>query len=344
MRFGTVAIVGRTNVGKSTFLNAALGEPLAIVSPRPQTTRDALLGVVHRPDLQIAFVDTPGLHRPRTELGRRMNAAAHEAARTTDLVVFMTDVSTLTLSRDRAEKTPLLDEDIALLKAIPEGATCLVVINKIDLLKDKARLLPMLAALSELRPIAASVPVSAWTTDGVDRVLEAIRELLPEGPAGYAETTLTDRPTKFFVREYIREQVLIATSSEVPHASAISVDEFSDTAKIAIIKATIHVEKAGQRAIMVGAGGAKIKEIGIGARKRLEELLGKKVHLELHVRISPRWKSMPRQLAELGYDDTAGAGTTHNLEPLEPGDEGGEDALETDSADDTDHDGDEEAQ
>jgi GTP-binding protein Era len=324
MRFGTVAIVGRTNVGKSTFLNAALGEPLAIVSPRPQTTRDALLGVVHRPDAQIAFVDTPGLHRPRTELGRRMNAAARETARTTDLVVVMTDVSSLRPSRDRAEKTPLLEEDIALIKEIPESTPCLVVINKIDQLKDKARLLPMLAALSELRPIAASVPISALTKDGIDRVLDAIAEHLPEGPGGYDASTLTDRPMKFFVREYVREQVLLATGSEVPYATAIAVEEFSDTPKITIIKATIHVEKQGQRAIVVGTGGAMIKQIGIGARKRLEELLGKKVHLELFVRVSPRWKSMPRQLAELGYDDAPGAGTTHNTEPLEPDDDAGD--------------------
>jgi GTP-binding protein Era len=294
--------VGRTNVGKSTFLNAALGEHLAIVSPRPQTTRDALLGVVNRADAQIAFVDTPGLHRPRTELGRRMNAAAHEAARTTDLVVFMTDVSSLTASRARAEKTPILEEDTELLRNVPESATCIAVINKIDLLRDKARLLPMLAALSEIRPIAAAVPISALTADGIERVLDQIVELLPEGPAGYDADTLTDKPSRFFVREYVREQVLLATGSEVPHATAVSVEEFSDTAKVVVIKATIHVEKPGQRAIVVGAKGAKIKEIGIGARKRLEELLGKKVHLELFVRVSPRWKSVPRQLAELGYD------------------------------------------
>jgi GTP-binding protein Era len=314
MRFGTVAIVGRTNVGKSTFLNAALGEPLAIVSPRPQTTRDALLGVLNRPDAQIAFVDTPGLHRPRTELGRRMNVAAREAARTTDLVVIMLDVSSLTASRDRAEKTPLLEDDLALLREIPEKTACLVVINKVDLLKDKARLLPMLSALSEVRPLAAAVPISALTKDGVDRVLDAISALLPEGPAGYDASTLTDRPMKFFVREYVREQVLLATGSEVPYATAIHVEEFSDTARVAIIKATIHVEKVGQRAIVVGRGGSKIKEIGTGARKRLEELLGKKVHLELFVRVSPRWKSMPRQLAELGYDDGRTAPLTHSAD------------------------------
>src|SRR5689334_306836 len=211
MRFGTVALVGRTNVGKSTFLNAALGEPLAIVSSRPQTTRDALLGVVHGPSAQIAFVDTPGLHRPRTELGRRMNATARGTARSTDVVLFMTDVSSLTGSREDAEKAPLLPEDLELIGEIPEGAKAIAAINKIDLLRDKSRLLHLLAALDAARPFAALVPVSALTRDGVDRILDEIARVLPEGPAGYDESTLTDRPTSFFVREYVREQVLRAT-------------------------------------------------------------------------------------------------------------------------------------
>ncbi|HVW29023.1 MAG TPA: GTPase Era [Polyangiaceae bacterium] len=303
MRFGTVALVGRTNVGKSTFLNAALGEPLAIVSPRPQTTRDALLGVVHRPDAQIAFVDTPGLHRPRTELGRRMNATARGAARSTDVVVFMTDVTSLTVSREQAEKEPLLAEDLELVRDMAGDAIVIAVVNKVDLLRDKSRLLPMLAALNDARSFAALVPVSARAQDGVERVLEEIVKVLPEGNAGYDESTLTDRPTSFFVREYVREQVMIATEGEVPHAVAVSVEEVSETSKVVVIKATIHVEKEGQRAILVGKGGAQIKELGIGSRKRLEELLGRKVHLELFVRVTPRWKSVPRKLAELGYDE-----------------------------------------
>jgi GTP-binding protein Era len=308
MRFGTVAIVGRTNVGKSTFLNAALGENLAVVSPRPQTTRDALLGVVTRPDAQIAFMDTPGLHQPHTELGRRMNATARGATRTTDLVVVMLDVSSLTKGKAKqdAEKTAILAEDLDLLRDIPPEVPVMVVVNKVDLLKDKSRLLPMLAALGELRDFVAMVPVSALEKDGVDRVLDAIVAHLPEGPAGYDAATLTDKPTRFFVREYVREQVLLATDGEVPHAVAVSVEEFSETAKVVIIKATIHVEKVGQRAILVGKGGAKIKEIGVGARKRLEELLENKVHLELFVRVTERWKSVPRQLAELGYERTEG--------------------------------------
>ncbi|HEX4336769.1 MAG TPA: GTPase Era [Polyangiaceae bacterium] len=309
MRFGTVALVGRTNVGKSTFLNAALGEPLAIVSRLPQTTRDALLGVVHRPEAQIAFVDLPGLHRPRTELGRRMNATARGTARSTDVVVLMTDVTSLTATtREKAEKEPLLPEDVEHIKDIAPEATVICVVNKVDLLRDKSRLLHMLSALSELRTFAALVPISARSADGVERVLEEIEKLLPEGLAGYDEMTLTDRPTSFFVREYVREQVLNLTEGEVPHAVAVSVEEVSETAKVVIVKATIHVEKDGQRAILVGKGGAQIKELGIGARKRLEELLGRKVHIELFVRVTPRWKSMPRQLAELGYDRPTGGG------------------------------------
>src|SRR5689334_13166444 len=182
-RFGTVAIVGRSNVGKSTLLNAALGEPLAAVSPRPQTTRDSLLGVVNRPGAQIAFVDTPGIHRPKTELGRRMNAAAREAARGADVVVFMTDVSSLLGSKRDSAGPPLLDEDRTLLDVVPSETPLLVVVNKIDLLRDKARLLPLMAAFGELRPGAACIPVSALTEDGVGLVLDEIEKLLPEGPA-----------------------------------------------------------------------------------------------------------------------------------------------------------------
>jgi GTP-binding protein Era len=313
-RFGTVAIVGRANVGKSTFLNAALGERLAIVSPRPQTTRDTLLGVVHREGVQIAFVDTPGLHRPRTELGRRMNASAEEAARSTDAVVLMTDVSPLLDSRERAVAEPASPEDLARCRDLPPGTPVIVVINKIDLLKDKARLLPMIAAFSEARPGCTVVPTSALSADGVERVLEALGEVLPEGPPGYEESTLTDRPSRFFAREYVREQILLSTEGEVPHAVAVTIDEYTESERAVVVKATIHVEKAGQRAILVGKGGAKIKEIGIGARKRLEELVGRKVHLSLFVRVTPHWKSMPRQLTELGYDESGGTGPTREGE------------------------------
>lgn len=310
MRFGTVALVGRSNVGKSTFLNAALGESLAIVSPLPQTTRDALLGIAHRPDAQIAFIDTPGLHRPRSELGRRMNAAALEALRATDVVVLMTDVSGA--ERREAEVPP---DDRTVIELLPRNARCLLVVNKVDLLRNKARLLPLIEAYTRLHAFEDVIPVSVRRQDGVERVLEAIERLLPEGPAAYDAETLTNRPVSFFVREYVREQVLSSAQGEVPHAVAVSIDAIEPGPRALVIKATLHVEKEGQRRILIGKGGERIRAIGIGARRRIEELVGQKVYLELFVRVTPRWKHVPRQLSELGYEapDTAmpefGSGT-----------------------------------
>jgi GTP-binding protein Era len=318
MRFGTVAIIGRSNVGKSTLLNAALGEPLAIVSPLPQTTRDALLGVVTRDDAQIAFIDTPGMHAPKSELGRRMNAAAGEAARSTDVIVFMTDVTSLTRpssrsprvaradgpSRDAAAPaSPLLDEDRSLILSLPKGPERLAVVNKVDLLGNKARLLPLLEALDEAGHFSAYVPISLKAGDGLARVLDEITALIPASPHGYDPDTLTDRPTTFFVREYIREQLLLTMRREVPHAVAITVDSFRETKHRVVIQATIHVEKAGQRAIIIGKGGERLRDVGIRARQRVEKLLGRPVHLGLFVRVSTRWKDTPRRLAELGYDE-----------------------------------------
>ncbi len=308
MRFGTVALVGRSNVGKSTFLNAALGEALAIVSPRLQTTRDALLGVVHREGAQIAFIDTPGLHRPRNELGRRMNAAALEAARATELCVFMTDaervVRTKRFRAGPASPSPSLVHpgDTPLLALVPARTPCILAVNKVDLLRDKKQLLPVLEAYAAAREFVEIVPLSARKPGDVERLLGVIAEHLPEAPPGYDEDTLTDRPTSFFVREYVREQILQQTGSEVPHAAAISIDRIDDTPKTFIVKATIHVDKTGQRVILVGRGGERIRDIGIAARQRIETLVGKQVHLELFVRVSPRWRDVPRQLAELGYE------------------------------------------
>lgn len=298
MHFGSVALVGRTNVGKSTFLNAVLGEELAVVSPLPQTTREPLLGVVHLPDAQIAFMDTPGLHRPKSELGRRMNASALEVARATDVVVLMTDVD------GKRDKDPAVavERDREAIALLPEGAKCLLVVNKVDLLRNKQLLLPMLTAYSKLRPFAAMVPTSVRSRDGVARVLEAIVALLPEAEAGFAADTLTDRATPYFVREYVREQVIAHARGEVPHAVAVSVDQIEDKKHVLAIKATIHVEKEGQRRILVGRGGEGIRAIGTGARARLEQLLDRKIFLELFVRVTPKWKNVPRQLAELGYE------------------------------------------
>lgn len=336
MRYGTIAIVGRTNVGKSTFLNSALGMPLAIVSRQPQTTRDALLGVVNLPDAQLAFVDTPGQHRPKNELGRRMNQEAADSLRGADAALFMTDIyqidtvlqasnviarapsgsvaparvaspgessdmgrrdaSAVSGRASGAERT-----DQELVNLIPADLPTVLVVNKIDRLRDKTRLLPFLERMNALRRFAAAVPISAIEGDGVERVLAEVAQLLPERESRFGTDEVTDRPVSFFAREYIREQVLEMASKEVPHAVAVTLDSIEERTSGLHVAATIHVEKPGQRAILIGRGGTKIREIGTAARRRIGELTEQPVHLQLFVRVTERWRNMPRQLAELGY-------------------------------------------
>ncbi len=318
MRCGTVAIVGRTNVGKSTFLNACLGERIAIVSPLPQTTRDELLGVLHRPTAQIAFTDTPGFHRPKTELGRRMNQTALDTVRSHEAVVFMTDTSRLVRRPPRPARPPaatagdpeafdpLHPDDRRLLKILPPDVPVILVINKVDLLRDKGRLLPFITAFNEAHPFAAIIPTSLLRHEGISQVLDELEAHLPEGDARFDDSTLTDKPATFFAREYIREQVLLSTRREVPHAVAVTVERYDESPKLIRIQATLHVEKAGQRAIIIGQRGEGVKAIGTAARQRLEELLDKHVHLELFVRVTERWKDVPRQLREMGYETGGG--------------------------------------
>jgi GTPase len=316
MRFGTVAIVGRTNVGKSTFLNACLGEKLAIVSPLPQTTRDELLGVLHRPDAQIAFTDTPGLHRPKNELGRRMNAKALDTLRNHDLAIFIVDATASPRRKPaHGEVDPIHPDDRRLLQMLHPDVPCVLVLNKVDLVKDKALLLPLIAAYNQARNFVAIVPTSVLKAEGVERVLDEVVPHLPEGKGPYSDDTLTNRPVSFFAREYIREQVLLQTHNEVPHAVAVSIDRFEEGKRLCRISATIHVEKTGQRSILVGHGGERIKELGTQARLEIERLVGKQVHLELFVRVSDRWKDMPRQLQELGYDAGSGGRSLENALP-----------------------------
>jgi GTPase len=325
MRYGTIAIIGRTNVGKSTFLNSALGMPLAIVSPQPQTTRDTLLGVVHSGDAQIAFVDTPGLHRPKNELGRRMNQEATDSLRTSDAAIFMTDTYQIGAARHEPEAAPNAAaplqnvspagsgkvrfgagerSDAELLEMLPAELPTVLVVNKIDRLHDKARLLPFLQSMNARHPFAATVPISALQSDGVDRVLSEVVRLLPEQSGQFDADEITNRPVSFFAREYIREQVLTMFSREVPHAVAVTLDAIEERSTGFHVSATIHVEKVGQRSILVGKGGEKIRDIGTAARQRLAELTGQPVHLKLFVRVTERWRNMPRQLAELGYPTT----------------------------------------
>ncbi len=326
-RSGVVALIGRPNVGKSTLLNAALKQPLAIVSPQPQTTRVQMLGIVHHGSAEIAFLDTPGLHKPRTELGRRMNQAARDAVQDADVIVFVTDIPVKVAKAVRGErkeakageqksaekqaksnaedaivKIEIHPGDRVLLSDLPEQTPVLLVLNKVDRLKDKKLLLPVLQSYSELRAFSAMVPVSARRADGVLRVLDEVAALCPEGEFKYGPDEMTDKPMRFFAAEYVREQILKATLAEVPHAAAVVVERYAEPAKegAAIqIDATIHVEREGQKKILIGAQGAMLKRIGTDARKRLEALTESSVYLKLWVRVTPDWRQSKAMLEEL---------------------------------------------
>ncbi len=303
-RSGTVALVGRSNVGKSTLLNAALQTPLAIVSRTPQTTRDHLLGVVRHGGAEIGLIDTPGLHRARTRLGKEMNRSARFAARDADVLVFVIALP----PRPGAELRPH-PGDLSLLDELPAETPTILVINKIDLLKDKTLLLPFIQAFASHREFVTVVPISALRDNGVSRVLDEAARLLPLGGQQHEEDALTDRPLRYFAAEYVREPVFRATSEEVPHAVAVTVDEMIEMGegRAACISVTIHVERQGQKGILIGKQGAMLKKIGSTARKRIEQLLGQRVHLELFVRVTENWRQRPEMLADFGL--IAGGGS-----------------------------------
>lgn len=296
-RSGTVAIVGRSNVGKSTLLNAALSMPLAIVSRKPQTTRQNLLGVVRHAGAEIILLDTPGLHRPTARLGKEMNRAARSAAKTADVIVFMTSLP----PKPREVLEPHAG-DLRLLQELGDEQAVVLVINKVDLAKDKTILLPLMQRLHAERDFAAVVPISALKDDGVKLVLAEVAKLLPEGTAQFDEDTLTDRPLRWFVTEYVREPILTSTSQEVPHAIAVTVERYDDPPQggTVTIHATVHVERDGQKRIVIGNKGAVLKKIGIRARQRIEELLDRKVNLQLFVRVTPDWRDKPQLLSDFG--------------------------------------------
>ncbi|MEM9876629.1 MAG: GTPase Era, partial [Myxococcota bacterium] len=317
---GTVALVGRSNVGKSTLLNAALALPLAIVSRKPQTTRDRLLGVVRHGGAEIGLLDTPGFHRARSRLGKEMNRHARRAAKEADVVCFVVSLP----PRPVGELTPH-PGDLALLAQVQEDATTpvVLVINKIDLLKRKDALLPLIAQYAERRTFAAVVPVSAQRDDGVTRILDEVAPLLPDGDPRFDEDTLTDRPLRYFAAEYVREPILRVTSQEVPHAVAVTVERFSErSGGLVDIHATIHVERNGQKRIIIGDKGAGLKRIGTEARQRVEDLLGQRVNLQLFVRVTPDWRERPAALADFGLTLEAAETAPLDLEGLTDDDDG----------------------
>lgn len=289
---GFVALVGRPNVGKSTLLNKFLGEKMAIMSDKPQTTRNKIQAVLNVAGAQIIFIDTPGIHRPRHKLGEYMVRVAQNALHGVDLILFLAEADqSLAGPGDRyiieqlqATKTPVV-----------------LVLNKIDLVA-KPDLLPLIDAYRGLMDFAGIVPVSALTGDNLAQLQEEILRYLPEGPQYYPEDMITDQPERFIMAELIREQVLHLTRDEIPHAVAVEVEEVKPRPNdLVYVRATIYTERDSQKAIIVGKSGQMIGKIGAQARQEIENLMGSKVFLELYVKVSKDWRSREKTLRQLGY-------------------------------------------
>ena len=299
-RSGFIGLVGKPNVGKSTIVNAFVGRKVTIVSPRPQTTRHRILGILTRPDVQAIFVDSPGWHKPEHPLGRYMLSVAKGVLQEADVLLAVIDAA-----------SKLTQEDEWVFEHIRQAKrpSCLLAINKVDLV-NKRLLLPLIAACAERTLFEDIVPISALAGDNMDRLLQLLVMRLPEGPRWYEADQLTDQATDRIIREFIREQALYATRQEVPHAVAVQLDSVTtkepppDRPKakgLVVIQATILVERPGQKAILIGRQGRTLKQIGTAARLDLERWLGRKVFLELWVKVAKEWRANPRLLRELGY-------------------------------------------
>jgi GTP-binding protein Era len=296
-RSGFVCILGRPNAGKSTLLNALVGEKLAIISPKPQTTRNRIQGVVHLPKRkgrdggQIVLVDTPGVHKPDSNLGRKMMVEVREAMEGCDLVLVIMDAVRRLDPRDQ----------FALDMLKQSGTRAFLVLNKVDLLRDKARLLPVIEEYRKLYDFAEVIPISALKRDGLDLLLHKVIAALPAGPAYFSEDQVTDQPARFMAAEIIREQVLLATEEEIPYATTVIVDSFEEGRKLTRISATIYCEREGQKGILVGKRGQMLKKIGTGARLQIERMLGTKVFLELYVKVQAGWRDSRGFVEELDW-------------------------------------------
>ena len=296
MKAGFVSIIGRPNAGKSTLLNALIGEKLAIVSEKPQTTRTAIQGVVNLPGAQIVFLDTPGIHKSTNLFNKRMMETVRAALQDRDVLLYVAD-STLAPSEEDAHAVSVL-KDLR--------APILLLANKIDRVQDKRKLLPFLEAFKALREFDEYLPVSAVTGEGLDRVRDSIVARLPEGEALFPADHLTDQPERFLAAELVREQILRSMRQEVPHSVAVLVERWEERPNVTRIFANIYVEREGQKAIVIGAGGASLKKIGTLARQEIEKMLGRKVFLELLVKVRKDWRESPEFLRAIDWRSIRG--------------------------------------
>jgi GTP-binding protein Era len=295
---GFVCILGRPNAGKSTLLNTLVGQKLAIISPKPQTTRNRILGVIHLPKskkksgAQVILLDTPGVHRPDSSLGRKMMAEVREGMDGSNLILMIVDVT------HRPEQT----DQFLVQMAEKSGTPIFLLLNKIDLLRhDKSKLLPIIDEYSKLQIFREVIPISALKKQGLDLLLEKIVEALPQGPHYFPEDQITDQPARFMAAEIIREQVLRETSEEVPYAVTVLIEQFEQLPKLTRIAAAIFCERQGQKAILIGQRGQMLKKIGTAARQQIERMLGTRVFLELFVKVRSSWRESREFVEELDW-------------------------------------------
>jgi GTP-binding protein Era len=295
---GFVCILGRPNAGKSTLLNTLVGEKVAIISPKPQTTRNRILGILHlpkkmgRPGGQVVLIDTPGVHRPDTSLGRKMMAEVKEALNGCQLVLLIVDVTRKSAQAD----------DFVLAMAKKSRTPVFLLLNKIDLLRSmKEKLLPIIDQYRKLHAFREIIPLSVRKREGLDLLLEKVIRFLPKGPRYFPEDQLTDQPVRFMVAEIVREQILLETSEEVPYATTVVIEQFEENAKLVRIAAAIFCERDGQKGILVGKGGQMLKKIGTAARLQIEEMLRKRVFLELFVKVRGNWRESHEFVEELDW-------------------------------------------
>jgi GTP-binding protein Era len=297
-RSGFVCILGRPNAGKSTLLNALVGEKLAIISPKPQTTRNRIQGIVNLPKskgqdgAQIVLIDTPGVHKPDSSLGRKMMVEVREALEGCDLVLLIMDATRKLDPRDEFA-----------IQMLRHSATkvCLI-LNKVDLLQGgKSKLLPLIEDYKKLHPFHEIIPISALKRDGLDILLKSVTAGLPPGPPYFPPDQITDQPTRFMAAEIIRERVLLETEEELPYATTVVVDNFEESARLTRISATIYCEREGQKGILIGKKGQMLKRIGTSARLQIERMMGTKVFLELYVKVQANWRESRGFVEELDW-------------------------------------------
>ena len=292
-RFGHVALVGRPNVGKSTLMNAIVGAPLSIVTPKPQTTRHRILGISTRPDAQIVFLDTPGLHHgDKRAMNKLLNRVARQVPGEADVAVHVIDALRWTDE----------DEDVYKLLA-SHPVPRILAMNKVDKVEDKSRLLAFAAETTKDREYASVHFIVARRGDGVPALLDDIVARLPEGEAAYGEDEMTDRSERFLAAEFIREQLMLRFSAELPYSIAVEIERFEDKRGVAHIGAVIWVEREGQKAIVIGTGGQALKAIGTAARRSMEQMFGRRVFLELWVRVKDSWSDDDAALRKFGYSE-----------------------------------------